>query len=112
VVGDRHKFLSVLIAPAFPALETLAQQQGITFASRAELVSDPRVQAEYQALVDQVNESLANFETIKRFHLVTEEWSMDSGEFTPTMKLKRRVVAERYALQIAAIYHDQATAQR
>jgi long-chain acyl-CoA synthetase len=112
VVGDKHKFLSALIAPAFPALESLAQQLGIAFASRAELVSDPRVQAEYQGLVDQVNESLANFETIKRFHLVTEEWSMDSGEFTPTMKLKRRVVAERYAVQIAAIYHDEATAQR
>jgi long-chain acyl-CoA synthetase len=112
LVGDRHKFLSVLIAPAFPVLESLAQQQGIAFASRVELVSDPRVQAEYQALVDQVNESLANFETIKRFHLVTEEWSMDSGEFTPTMKLKRRVVTERYAQQIDAIYHDEATAQR
>jgi long-chain acyl-CoA synthetase len=112
LVGDRHKFLSVLIAPAFPVLESLAQQQGIAFASRVELVSDPRVQAEYQALVDQVNESLANFETIKRFHLVTEEWSMDSGEFTPTMKLKRRVVTQRYARQIDAIYHDEATAQR
>jgi long-chain acyl-CoA synthetase len=112
VVGDRHKFLSVLIAPDFPALESLARQQGITFASRAELVSDPRVQAEYQALVHQVNQSLANFETIKRFHLVTEEWSMDSGVFTPTMKLKRRVVAERYAQEIDAIYHDEATAQR
>jgi long-chain acyl-CoA synthetase len=112
LVGDRRKFLSVLIAPAFPVLESQAQQQGIAFASRVELVSDPRVQAEYQALVDQVNESLANFETIKRFHLVTEEWSMDSGEFTPTMKLKRRVVTERYAQQIDAIYHDEATAQR
>jgi long-chain acyl-CoA synthetase len=112
VVGDRHKFLSVLIAPDFPALESLAGQQGIAFASRAELVSDPRVQAEYQALLDQVNQSLANFETIKRFHLVTEEWSMDSGVFTPTMKLKRRVVAERYAQEIDAIYHDEATAQR
>jgi long-chain acyl-CoA synthetase len=112
VVGDRHKFLSVLIAPAFPALETLAQQRGIAFASRAELVNDPWVQAEYQTLVHQVNEKLANFETIKRFHLVTEEWSMESGEFTPTMKLKRRVVAERYAQQIASIYHDEATAQR
>jgi long-chain acyl-CoA synthetase len=112
VVGDRHKFLSVLIAPDFPALENLARQQGIAFASRADLVSDPRVQSEYQALVNQVNQGLANFETIKRFHLVTEEWSMDSGVFTPTMKLKRRVVAERYAQEIDAIYHDEATAQR
>ena len=112
VVGDRHKFLSVLIAPNFPALENLARQQGIAFSSRAELVSDPHVQAEYQALVEQVNQSLANFETIKRFHLVTDDWSMDSGVFTPTMKLKRRVVAERYAEAIGAIYHDEATAQR
>ncbi len=112
VVGDRHKFLSVLIAPDFAALESLARQQGIAFISRAELVSDPRVQAEYQALLNQVNQDLANFETIKRFHLVTEEWSIDSGVFTPTMKLKRRVVAERYAQEIDAIYHDEATAQR
>src|SRR5271170_5874029 len=102
VVGDRHKFLSVLIAPDFPALESLARQQEIAFTSRAELVSDPRAQAEFQVLIDQVNRSLANFETIKRFHLVTEEWSIDSGVFTPTMKLKRRVVAERYAQEIDA----------
>jgi long-chain acyl-CoA synthetase len=112
VVGDRHKFLSALIAPNFSALESLARQRGIAFSSRAELVSDPAVLAEYHALIHQVNESLANFETLKRFHLVADEWSMESGEFTPTMKLKRRVVVERYAEEIGAIYHDEATAQR
>ena len=112
VVGDRHKFLSVLIAPNFPALENLARQQGIAFSSRADLVGNPAVQAEYQALVHSVNEGLANFETIKRFHLVPDEWSMESGELTPTMKLRRRVVVERYADEIAAIYHDESTAQR
>jgi long-chain acyl-CoA synthetase len=70
------------------------------------------VQAEFQALIDRVNQDLANFETIKRFHLVADEWSMESGEFTPTMKLRRRVVVNRYAEDIAAIYHDEATAQR
>ena len=112
VVGDRHKFLSVLIAPNFPALENLARQQGIAFSSRAELVKNPVVQAEYQALVHSVNEGLANFETIKRFHLVPDEWSMDSGELTPTMKLRRRVVVQRYAAEIAAFYHDESTAHR
>jgi long-chain acyl-CoA synthetase len=112
LVGDRHKFLSVLIAPGFPALEGLALQRGIAFSSRAELVNHPAVKAEYQALVDQVNESLANFETIKRVHLVADEWSMESGELTPTMKLKRQVVVGRYADEIAHIYHDEATAQR
>ena len=110
VVGDRHKFLSALIAPNFPALEDLARQQGIAFSSRADLLTKPAVNAEYQSLVHQVNEGLARFETIKRFYLVPDDWSMESGEFTPTMKLRRRVVVARYAAQIAALYHDEATA--
>jgi long-chain acyl-CoA synthetase len=110
LVGDRHKFLSVLIAPNFPALESLARGKGIDFSSRAELVKNPAVQAEYHSLVESVNESLANFETIKRFQLVADECSIDSGELTPTMKLKRRVVVQRYAEEIAAFYHDESTA--
>ncbi|HTZ58425.1 MAG TPA: long-chain fatty acid--CoA ligase [Acidobacteriaceae bacterium] len=112
VVGDKHKFLSVLIAPNFPALETAAQQKGIAFSSRDELVAHPDVRAQYQALLRSVNESLANFETLKRFHLVSDEWSIASGELTPTMKLKRRVVVERYADEIAGLYHDESVAQR
>ncbi len=112
LVGDRHKFLSVLIAPNFPALEDLARQQGIAFSSRAELVSNPAVKAEYQALVHSVNQSLANFESIKRFHLVADEWSIASGELTPSMKLKRRVIVARYADEIAAFYHDEPMAHR
>jgi long-chain acyl-CoA synthetase len=112
VLGDRHKFLCALIAPNFPALEDLARRQGIAFSSRADLVSNPAVKAEYHALVHTVNQTLANFETIKRFHLVPDEWSMASGELTPTMKLRRRVVVERYAEEIAAIYHDESTAHR
>ncbi len=112
LVGDRHKFVSALIAPNFPALENLARQRGIAFSSRADLVANPAVQAEYHALVRSINEGLANFETIKRFHLVPDEWSMDSGELTPTLKLRRRVVADRYAAEIAAFYHDESTAHR
>jgi len=112
VLGDRHKFLCALIAPNFPALEDLARRQGIAFSSRADLVSNPAVKAEYHALVHTVNQTLANFETIKRFHLVPDEWSMASGELTPTMKLRRRAVVERYAEEIAAIYHDESTAHR
>jgi long-chain acyl-CoA synthetase len=112
VVGDRHKFLSLLIAPNFPALEYAAQQQGIAFASRSELVQLPAVIAMYQAVVDSVNEGLANFETIKRFCLVAEEWSIKTGELTPSMKLKRRIILERYAIEIEAFYQDEASSQR
>jgi long-chain acyl-CoA synthetase len=112
VVGDRHKFLSLLIAPNFPALENLARQRGIAFASRADLVSHPAIVAEYQATIDRVNQGLANFETIKRFHLVADEWSIQTGALTPSMKLKRRVIVERYATEIAAFYQDESTSHR
>src|SRR6202789_206887 len=61
VVGDRHKFLSALIAPHFPALENLADREGIVFNARDDLISNPAVQAEFQALIDRVNQDLANF---------------------------------------------------
>jgi long-chain acyl-CoA synthetase len=112
IVGDRHKFISAIIAPDFLALESLARRQGIAFSSRADLVQHPAVHEEYKALVHAANQSLANFETIKRFHLVPDEWSMASGELTPTLKLRRRVVVNRYAEAIADIYHDEATARR
>ncbi len=112
LVGDRHKFASALIAPNFAALEPWAREHGIQAASRQELAQDPRVRAEYQALVDRVNATLANFETIKRFRLVAEEWAIDSGELTPSMKLRRRVVNQKYAAEIAEFYADEATSSR
>jgi long-chain acyl-CoA synthetase len=112
LVGDRHKFASALISPNFVVLEEWAGRQGITAPTRRELVAHPRVIAEYQAVVDRVNETLANFETIKRFHLVPDEWTLNSGELTPSLKLKRRVILEKYASEIASLYADEAFAHR
>ena len=112
VVGDRHKFLSLLIAPNFPALENLAREKGIAFAQRTELLAHPVILSAYQGIVDETNAGLANFETIKRFSLVPDQWSIDSGELTPSMKLKRRVVLTRYAREIAVLYQDESTSHR
>ncbi len=112
LVGDRHKFASALISPNFVILEEWANRQGIAASTRRELVANPRVVAEYQTVVDRVNETLANFETIKRFHLVPDEWSLNSGELTPSLKLKRRVIIEKYAPDIAMLYADEAVAHR
>jgi long-chain acyl-CoA synthetase len=111
VVGDRHKFLSALISPNFVALEEWAKQQGINAPTRRDLVDDPAVASKYQAIVDEVNGMLAQFETIKRFLIVPEEWSLASGELTPSLKLKRRVVNQQYAQDIAAFYPDEAGAK-
>jgi len=109
LVGDRHKFASVLISPNFAALEDWARQQGIIAQTRRELVADPQVIAAYGEIVDKVNSTLANFETMKRFRLVADEWTLDSGELTPSMKLKRRVITTQYADLIAGLYADEAT---
>jgi long-chain acyl-CoA synthetase len=111
LVGDRHKFVSVLISPNFAALEEWAKHHGVHFNSRTELVSDSRVIALYGEIIREVNLSLANFETLKRFRVVAEEWVQDSGELTPSMKLKRRVINARYATVVDELYADEATSR-
>ncbi len=109
LVGDKHKFISVLISPNFTALEDWARHRGIEARNRAELVADSRVIALYAEIVREVNASLANFESLKRFHVVADEWTQETGELTPSMKLKRRVITEKYADLIGALYEDEAT---
>ncbi len=104
LVGDRRQFASVLISPNFKALEVFAREKGIRAADRRALLTSAPVLAAYQAIVDAVNGDLANYETMKRFRLVAEEWSVEGGELTPSMKLKRRVIAARYAEEIEAFY--------
>jgi long-chain acyl-CoA synthetase len=110
LVGDKHKFISALISPNFVALEQFASYQGIEAKGREELVADSRIVAAYGEVIRAVNGSLANFETIKRFRIVADEWSQESGELTPSMKLKRRVITGKYAKLVDALYADEATA--
>ena len=111
LVGDRHKYISALIAPNFAALEEWAQQHGVRANSRASLVADRRIVEAYSEIIRGVNGTLANFETIKRFRILADEWTQDSGELTPSMKIKRRVLTARYAEVIAELYADEATSR-
>jgi long-chain acyl-CoA synthetase len=110
LVGDKHKFISVLISPNFKALEEWAKRNGVQANSRAELVADSRVIALFAEIVREANSSLANFESMKRFSLVPEEWSLETGELTSSMKLMRRVITARYAGVIDELYADEASA--
>jgi len=111
LVGDRHKYISAILSPNFAALEDWARHHGIEGKPRAELVADPRVLALYGEIVKHVNADLANFESIKRFRVVADEWTQEAGHLTPSMKLKRRVITSRYADLIAALYADEATSR-
>jgi long-chain acyl-CoA synthetase len=112
LVGDKHKFACVLLSPNLAALEGWAKIHGIAETDRKALVKDARVLARYQRIVDEVNATLAPYETIKRLAVVADEWTVETDELTPSMKLKRRVVEKKYAAEIAAFYADEATAAR
>ena len=111
LIGDRHKFICALLSPNFAALEEWARHHGISAQSRAGLVADSRVIALYTEIVREVNGTLANFETLKRFRVVADEWTQDSGELTPSMKIKRRVLTAQYSAVIDELYADEATAR-
>jgi long-chain acyl-CoA synthetase len=104
IIGDRRKFPMVVISPNFPALEEWAVAQGLVKVAHAELVDHPAVQALYKDIVDGVNQNLAQFEKIKKVLLVPDEFTVANGALTPTMKLKRRVVEERYRERLEQMY--------
>jgi long-chain acyl-CoA synthetase len=112
LVGDKHKFACALISPNFITLDDWAKGQGIDVSDRAALVKHEKVVAQYRGIVNKVNEGLAPFESIKRITVVPDEWSVEDGELTPSLKLKRRVVEKKYAAEIAEFYRDEATASR
>jgi long-chain acyl-CoA synthetase len=110
IVGDKRKFACVIISPNFALLETWARDNHIAFASRPELVAHPKVQALFEGIVEETNKNLARFEKLKRVLLVPDEFTADNGALTPTMKLRRRVVEDRYRRQIDDLYaHAEAT---
>lgn len=107
LIGDQRKFVSALISPNFGALKSWASKNGVSLPEdRARIVADPKVKKAYEDLIARVNQSLAHFETIKKITLVPEEWTIESGELTPSMKLKRRVINEKYKKQIEQMYAE------
>ena len=104
VLGDKRKFPAVLIAPYFPVLEDWARANQLAFSSRKYLVSHPKVRALYEGIVADLNRDLARFEQLKKVILVADEFSPENGVLTASMKLRRRVVEDRYRAQIDAMY--------
>jgi long-chain acyl-CoA synthetase len=104
LIGDRRPFVVCLIVPKLEALESEARTRGWSTGSRAELLRHPEVVALFGREIERLNEGLAQFEKIKKFALLDRELSQESGELTPTLKVKRRVIAERFEALIAGLY--------
>jgi long-chain acyl-CoA synthetase len=104
VVGAEQKFVGALIVPSIPNLKEWMRQQQIAFTSNEEAVHHPAVLDLYRKLIDSFNEFFNHVEQVKRFELLPNEWTIDSGELTPTLKLKRKVIMEKYKDAIERIY--------
>ncbi|MCO5233346.1 MAG: long-chain fatty acid--CoA ligase [Chitinophagales bacterium] len=104
VGGDDKKFVSALIVPSFLQLEAWAKQEGIQFSSNKDLVKQPEVIRIIQGEVDKYNPQFGNWEQVKKFTLLAEDWTTESGELTPTMKLKRKVIEQKYKKEISELY--------
>jgi long-chain acyl-CoA synthetase len=107
LLGDKRRFPAVLIVPNFPILEEWAQSHGVKFSTRRQLVKSLQVQSLYEEIVEELNQNLAQFEKLKRVLVIHEELSIEDGTLTPSMKLRRRHLEQRYKKEIDALYADE-----
>ena len=106
LIGDHRNFITALIVPNFDSLVRWAGYKKIQFASHAELIKNPQVIAKVGSRVERVNEQLSNYERVKKITLLDQEMTLEGGQLTPSLKVKRRVVNEMYAAQVESMYAD------
>ncbi len=104
VVGENQKFTSAIISPNFRFLHDYCARKSYHYRDNAELIQRKEITDRYQKEVNEINKGLADHEKIKRFKLIVDEWSPATGEMSPTLKLKRRILHEKYASLIDDIY--------
>lgn len=104
VIGDRRKYVTAIIIPAFEALKEYARRHKIAFRSIDDLIHNSEIIKFFQERIERLQRGLAGFEKIKRFTLLPAEFTMENGELTNTLKLRRPVINEHYAPQIEAMY--------
>jgi len=104
IVGPERKFVGALIVPAYANLQDWCRQQGLPIVSPAEMIRQPKVLAFYQEIVESYNKYFSHVEQIKRFALLPDEWTIESGEMTPKLSLRRKVVTEKFHDAIERIY--------
>jgi long-chain acyl-CoA synthetase len=104
VIGENQKFAGALIVPDFAFLKSYCQVKEIDFISNEEVVKLPRIRKRIQAEIDKYNKQLGDTEKIKTWELLDHEWTLETGEITPTLKLKRNVICKRYETTIRALF--------
>ena len=106
VIADQRKFVSALIVPVYGFVKDYAKEKGLEYKDMADLLQHPKVQALFRARIDMLQQQFAHYEQVKRFTLLPEPFSMERGELTNTLKLKRSVVATNYKELIDKMYEE------
>jgi len=106
LIGDRRPYIIALISPSFEDLERWAKKQKIAFADRGELAANPRVAELFDEAVNRINASLARYEQIKKLHVLPITLSIEGGQLTPTLKVKRRVIEQQFSDLIEELYGE------
>ena len=106
IIADQRKFVSALIVPEYRQVEKYAQEHGIAYSSRKDLLQKPEIIALFQMRIDTLQQEFAHYEQIKKFTLLPEPFSMEKGELTNTLKIKRPVLMKNYAEEIEKMYEE------
>lgn len=106
VIADQRKFVSALIIPVYGMLEEYARAHNIAFENREQLCANPQIYAMMKERIDTLQQQLAHYEQVKRFTLLSHQFSMEKGELTNTLKIRRRVLNENYKAEIDKMYED------
>jgi long-chain acyl-CoA synthetase len=106
LIGDKRMFLSALIVPEFDAIQEYADRNKIQYASVSELVKNPAIVTIIEKDIQNLQKDLANFERVRKFVLLDRQFSLEEGEITPTLKVKRKIIEERYAHLIEDMYKN------
>ncbi len=104
VVGDGKNYITALIVPQFDLLKQMAKERNIRFSSVEDLIRAPEILRFFDEKIAKINQSLARYEQIKKYRLLAKPFSEETGELTPTQKMKRRVIHEKYGMEIDALY--------
>jgi long-chain acyl-CoA synthetase len=104
IIGAEEKFVSALIVPSIPNVKEWMRSQDIPFTTNEDAVHNPKVRGLYKELIESFNKFFNHVEQVKKFELLPDEWTIESGELTPTLKLKRKVIFEKYKTAIKRIY--------
>jgi long-chain acyl-CoA synthetase len=106
MIGDGRKYLTMLVALDADVAPAWAESHGLTFGGLAAFSELPEVRAEIDRVIDEANQHVSRVEQVKKFHIVPDSWGPETGEITPSLKLKRQVVLDKYSMEINALYAE------